>query len=168
MKRIFVFMMAAIVAAVSMSAVMAAQSSTFTVDPNGTYIGTCYDVDMNGESEPDVTNVSFVVKQESGDTYRFDGTVYIEVDVPIGHVEHWITFQSMFFDVDPITGIISNVIGGGVVVVHVDGIPVGTYPFDVDAFTGTFSGNNLDFHFEASIPVIIFDFTASFDFSGSK
>ncbi|MDR1341082.1 MAG: hypothetical protein LBK58_13660 [Prevotellaceae bacterium] len=178
MKRIFVFMMTAIVAATSMSALMAdpamnnAQSSTFMVDdPNGTYRGTCYNVDMNGDTNiPPVDNVDFVVKSVGGNIYRIDGDVYIEVDVPIGYVEHLIHFNDMQFNVNPSDDSITFISGNGSVDVWIDGLHIGQFAFSVDTFTGSASGDDLDFHFKAIIPLVfdIVNFEASFDYSGTK
>jgi hypothetical protein len=175
MKKVFLFMMAAIVIA-SMSVVMAnvamnnAQSSSVTVDdPNGTYLGTCYNVDMNGDTDiPPVSDVEFVVKSEGGTVYRFDGDITIIVDDPI-EVKHVIHVSNVQFNVNPRDGEITYLGGDGTIQIWVDGLYVGEYDFNVDILTGDFSGDDLNFHFEADVPLFyIADFHASFDYSGTK
>jgi hypothetical protein len=163
--------MFAIVAMVSVMADTASgQSSVASVnaDYSGTYAGICSNVVMNKKSVPNAS-ATFVVKPVSGTQYRFDGTVHIEVDDPPFDVVHNINFSNLIFSVDD-NGNITYVSGGGTVQVIIDDIPVGTFAFNVTAFTGNFTGNALHFDFAAVIPVFfeIIDFTASFSFDGTK
>jgi hypothetical protein len=180
MKRIVFFAVVAvatIAACIGMAetAMSKAQSifSAVTVNPVGTYTGTCYHVDMGGDTIiPDVSGVVFDVASGGLDNwYKFTGTVYIEVDAPIGHVEHWIDFYNMEFSVDPTSDVITGVKGGGEVTVHINGIPVGSYNFETTVFTGEFTSKGgivkLDFHFEAKV-TDLWDFPVSFDFCGTN
>jgi hypothetical protein len=182
MKKIVVFAVVA-VAAIAASVVMAdtaigkAQSifSAVTVNPEGTYTGTCYNVNMNGKSVPDATGVQFyVVSTGVTNQYQFEGTVYIEVTDTVGGVpvvvQHWIRFNNMTFTVDSTTGAITGYNGGGQIYVVVGGIPVGTFDFNTTTFTGGFtelgSKKQLYFHFEAEIPDF-YNFKAKFDYTGT-
>jgi hypothetical protein len=163
-----------IFAIVAMVSVMADTASgqlsvaSVNADYSGTYSGICSNVVMNGKSVPNA-NATFVVKPVQGNQYRFDGTVVIEVDVDSIHVKHELNFNNLTFSVDD-NGNITYVSGGGTVKVYIDGFHVGTFAFNVTAFTGKFTGNALHFDFAAVIPVFfeIIDFTASFSFDGTK
>ena len=174
MKRIYLLLTMAAIVAVSVSAVMAdtatnsVESSSFAVNGiyDGTYTGTCDNVDMNGDTDIDpVSGVNFEVN-ESGEIYKFTGVVEIAVWKDGFYIEHLIDFDNFTFTVDE-DGCIKSSTCGGHIYIYVDYIPVGDYDFDVDDFTGCFYDDTLDFHIHCIIPSF-YNFYAAFHFNGRR
>jgi hypothetical protein len=177
MKKVFLFFTMAAIVVASMSGVMAdtamksAKSSPVAVNDiyEGEYLGYCTNVYMDSIPVPDADNVTFTVKAGGG-IYYFYGIVDIVV-VYEGHVvEHEIDFNNVEFEIDE-NGCITNATGSGIITIIVDGNVEDILPFDLDSLTGCFVDGVLNFHFEGHVPDFPTpgeDFTASFDFKGTK
>lgn len=130
---------------------------------DGTYTGTCTNVNMNGKIVQDLSGVQLGVV--SGNRYSLTGV--IEFNKGIAY--HKITFQDIEFDYDAATNTLSNFTGGGRVTVKLfNAITVANKRFEMEGnASGNIMENTLNLFFHAKMPTYN-NYDVQFNFNGTK